>query len=228
MSAGDRREVIERAATELFAERGYRGASMEEIARRSGVTAPVVYDHFASKEELHRRLIERHYAELREIWFRHAAGGGPLRERVPRAIEAWFAYVEAHPFAGRMLFRDTTGDPRIEAMHREIQQESRAALLPLLAQEAGAAHIDLEDAAAVEMAWEAMRAVLQGLALWWYEHPDVPRERVVASAMNAIWLGFERFLGGEEWVSRPPGPGPGAASRRRRRFAPPGRRRPPS
>jgi AcrR family transcriptional regulator len=220
MSAGDRREVVERAATEVFAERGYRGASMEEIARRSGVTVPVVYDHFASKDDLHRRLIERHYAELREIWFRHAAGDTPLAERVPRAIEAWFAYVEAHPFAGRMLFRNTTGDPRIEAMHREIQRESRAALLPLGAEAGAAAQVDLEDAAAVEMAWEAMRAVLQGLALWWYDHPDVPRERVVASAMNAIWLGFERFLGGEAWLSPPPAPDPATASRRRRRSAP--------
>src|SRR5687768_9810060 len=193
MSAGDRREVVEQAATEVFAERGYRGASMGEIARRSGVTPPVVYDHFASKQELHRRLIERHYAELREIWFRHAAGDGPLRERVPSAIDAWFAYVESHPYAGRMLFRDTTGDPHIEAVHREIQVQSRAALLPLVAD------VGVDDALEAELAWEALRAVLQGLALWWYEHPDVPRERVVASAMNAVWLGFERFLGGEAW-----------------------------
>ncbi len=41
MSAGGRREVIEAAATEVFAERGYQAATMDEIARRSGVSAPV-------------------------------------------------------------------------------------------------------------------------------------------------------------------------------------------
>ena len=198
MSADGRREVIEMAATEVFAERGYRGASMGEIARRSGVTPPVVYDHFSSKEDLHRRLIERHYTELREIWFWHAAGDEPLGQRLPRAVDAWFAYVETHPFAGRMLFRDTTGDPHIEAVHRRIQEESRAALLPLVAE------VGIEDRLEVEMAWEALRAVLQGLALWWYEHRGVPRERVVATAVNAVWVGFERYLAGDGW-SAPPG-----------------------
>ena len=56
MSAASRREVIEQAATEVFAERGYLGASIDEIARRSGVSAPVVYDHFDSKIDLYRRL----------------------------------------------------------------------------------------------------------------------------------------------------------------------------
>jgi hypothetical protein len=49
------------------------------------------------------------------------------------------------------------------------------------------------------MAWEVMRAVLQGLALWWYEHQQVPRAQVVATAMNALWIGFERVLAGEAW-----------------------------
>ena len=199
LTAVARREVIERAATEVFAERGYRGASIEEIARRSGVTPPVLYDHFESKQELHRVLIERHYAELRQIWFRHAATDHPVTARIPRAIADWFAYVESHPYAGRMLFRDTTGDAEVEAAHRAIQRRSRAALLPLLAQEAGAAHVDLGDELALEMAWEALRGVLQGLALWWYEHPEVPREQVVTAAVNSIWIGFERVLGGETW-----------------------------
>ena len=62
LTAAARREVIAVAAAELFAERGYRGASIEEIARRSGVTPPVVYEHFESKRELYRDLLERHFA----------------------------------------------------------------------------------------------------------------------------------------------------------------------
>ena len=198
MAAEARREVIEEAATALFAARGYRGAAIDEIARRSGVTVPVIYDHFASKRALYQRLIERHYAELRQIWFDHATGGTPLADWLPTAIDTWFAYVEVHPFAGRMLFRDTTGDPELEAMHREIQRSSRGALLPLVVKEAGDA-VDGGDVIAVELAWETLRAVLQGLALWWYEHPDVPRRRIVETAMNAIWIGLDRFLAGESW-----------------------------
>jgi hypothetical protein len=49
------------------------------------------------------------------------------------------------------------------------------------------------------MAWELVRSVLQGLALWWYEHQGVPRAQVVATAMNALWLGFDRVRQGEQW-----------------------------
>lgn len=199
LTAAARRELIERSATELFAERGYRGTSVEEIARRSHVTVPVVYDHFPSKAALYQHLIARHYGELREIWFRHGASGRSLDGWIGEAVDEWFAYVEANPFAGRMLFRDTTGDPAIEAMHRAVQEASRDELLPMVADEAATAGVDLGAELDVALAWETLRAVLQGLALWWYEHPKVPRERIVRAAMNSTWIGLERFFSGEEW-----------------------------
>ena len=200
MSATARREVIEEAATELFSERGYRGASIDEIARRSGVTPPVVYDHFDSKQDLYRRLLERHFAELREVWREHLPGGDPSEQRIGRAVDAWFSYIETHPFAGRMLFRDTTGDPAIAAMHAEVAAESRAQILPLWSGdrevEGVVGPLSGED---LEMAWVVLRGVLQGLAMWWTEHPDVPREKVVATAINSLWIGFERVSEGEGW-----------------------------
>ncbi len=199
LTAAARRELIEQEASALFAERGYGGTSIDEVARRAGVTAPVVYDHFASKQDLHRRLLERHFAELRSLWSEQLAGEEPPQRRVPRAIDAWFAYVQEHPYAWRMLFRDTTGEPGVRAVHEQVIAQSRAAVMPLFVRERGAADAADGDREAVEMAWESMRALMQGLALWWYEHPHVPRARVVAATMNAFWIGFERVLAGEVW-----------------------------
>jgi AcrR family transcriptional regulator len=200
LTAQARREVIEQAATEVFAERGYGAASMDEIARCSGVSVPVLYDHFPSKLELHRRLLERHFAELREIWQQGDLEGSGLEQRLPRALDAWFGYVQAHPYAWRMLFRDSSGDPEVQRIHAEVSAQSRAALLPLLARQPGAETIaGAREHEAVDMVWEILRGVLQGLALWWYEHQHVPREQVVATAMNALWIGFERALNGESW-----------------------------
>ena len=199
LSAHERRELIEAAASELFAQRGYTATSIDEIARRSGVTAPVVYDHFASKLELHRRLLERHYAELRQLWREQLAGEDPPERRIPGAIDAWFAYVEAHPYAWRMLFRDTTGEPAVQAAHAEVIAQSRAAITPLFLAQPGIDELVGADSDGLDMAWEVMRAVLQGLALWWYEHQHVPRAQVVATAMNALWIGFERLQRGESW-----------------------------
>jgi AcrR family transcriptional regulator len=203
LTAEARRAVIERAATEVFAEHGYHGASIDEIARRSGVSPPVVYDHFESKQALHRRLLERHYAELRQVWRDNLPGDEPQEERIARAFDAWFAYIESHPYAARMMFRDTSGDPEVEAIRREVAAQSRAAIRPIMGEEPGAHNIaGSADEESLDMSWEVVRAVLQGLALWWYEHPHVPRERIVTTAMNSIWMGFERVRRGELW--RPP------------------------
>ncbi len=194
--------MIVAAATELFAERGYRGASMAEIARRSEVTPPVVYEHFPSKVDLYRDLLERHFAELRQVWRQHLAGTDPLGVRIARSCDAWFAYVEAHPFAGRVLFRDGVGDPEIEPVHREVAERSKAAVMQLFVAEPGSENVaGAADAEGLEMAWVVLRGVLQGLAVWWSEHPAVPRERVVATAMNSLWIGLERTHRGEVWTA---------------------------
>jgi len=200
LSAAARRELIEAAATEVFAERGYQGASIGEIAARSGVTPPVVYDHFASKLELYRCLLERHYADLREVWRTSFTGEDPAEARLARSFDAWFAYIETHPFAGRLLFRAPAGDPEVEAVQAEVAAASSAAVMPLFAAEPGAENLAGSlDGPGLEMAWVVLRGVLQGLALWWVDHPEVPRERVVATAINALWVGFERVSAGEGW-----------------------------
>lgn len=196
MGAAARRRIIELAATEVFAEQGYRGAGMDEIAVRSGVTVPVVYEHFGSKQLLHRHLLELHFAELRELWRTYLPGDEPAQVRIARTIDAWFAYVETHPFAWRMLFRDESGDPEVEAIRQEVAAQTRSALLPMIAQERGTANVS---GGQDELTCEVLRGTLQGLALWWYEHRDVPREQLVMTVMNALWVGFERVRTGETW-----------------------------
>jgi AcrR family transcriptional regulator len=201
LSADERRELVEDAATDLFAERGYGGASIEEIARRSGVTPPVVYDHFSSKLDLYRSLLESNFAALRSIWGGEFPGGDPPAQRAGRAIDAWFAYVEANPAASKLLFRQPSGDPKAEAVHAEVSAGSRAEVMKLFTAEPGAEELTGSVAKeGMEMAWVVMRGVLQGLALWWVDHPGVDRERVVATAMNSLWIGFERAAAGEAWT----------------------------
>jgi hypothetical protein len=100
-----------------------------------------------------------------------------------------------------MFFSETTGDPEIAAVHREVQAGSRAMLGAIVgAQPGGAALAGSTDPVALEMAAEVIRAGLTGLAIWWLDHPEVPRERIVATAVNAVWIGFERASRGEGWA----------------------------
>jgi AcrR family transcriptional regulator len=188
MPRAERREVIERVATEVFAQRGYAGASIDEIARRAGVSAPVIYDHFSSKRELHERLLERTRDELLAMWTTALAGSESAAVRIPRSIEAWAAYVEAHPFAARMYFRESSGDPEVEAAHRRIHDQARSALAAIVGALPGAEAFG----GSLEMAAEIMRSGLTGLAVWWSEHPEVPRAEIVRTAIAVLWTGFER------------------------------------
>lgn len=191
--------MIEAAATELFAERGYRGASIEEIARQSGVTPPVVYDHFSSKLALYRHLLEAHFARLRAIWGRDFPGEDSV-ERTGRSFDAWFSYVEEHPAASKVLFREPSGDREAEAVHAEVSTRSREKVMELFAAQPGSEQLTGSlNREGLEMVWVVLRGVLQGLALWWVDHPEVPREQVVATAMNSLWIGFERAAAGEAW-----------------------------
>jgi AcrR family transcriptional regulator len=209
MSGQARREVIEAAAAEVFAERGYHGASIDEICRRSGVTPPVLYDHFKSKLDLHARLLERTRDELLALWRDNLAGDEPAEQRIPRALDAWAAYVQQHPYVPRMFFAETTGEPEIEAIHQEVRAQATVALGVILGREVGGA--GSAERVNHEMAAEIMRAGLAGLAIWWSEHPEVPRKQIVATALNVLWIGFERLRRGESWH---PDPAPHTATDR--------------
>jgi AcrR family transcriptional regulator len=199
MSGTERRDVIERVAADVFAERGYHGASIDEICRRAGITPPVLYDHFGSKLDLHRRLLERTRDELLAMWKEQLGGDDPPEVRIPRSLDAWARYVQEHPYVPRMFFSETTGDPEVERIHRQVRAQGTGMLSAIVGREADPD--DREDALAHEMASELIRAGLAGLAIWWADHPDVPREQIVATAMNVLWVGLERVRGGAGWTT---------------------------
>jgi AcrR family transcriptional regulator len=65
LSAAERRETILRAATEVFAEAGYRAGKVSDVAARVGVTEPVIFQNFGSKAALFAAVLERAAADIR-------------------------------------------------------------------------------------------------------------------------------------------------------------------
>ncbi len=120
LSASRRRILIMEAAARLFAERGYSGASMTDIAAAAGIAPSVIYDHFASKRDLHLELLSQHAHALIEATTLDTEGSGEALVR--RSTEAFFGFVEQHPYAWRMLFRDPPADDEIAAVHARIHR----------------------------------------------------------------------------------------------------------
>jgi AcrR family transcriptional regulator len=69
------REDILSAAARVFAKVGYAGATMQEIAREAGYTAPSLYTYFDGKDSLMRQLFEGYIAELLELFERPTPRG---------------------------------------------------------------------------------------------------------------------------------------------------------
>ena len=195
-----RRALIVEAAREVFAEQGYAGASMEEIARRAGITKATLYDHFSSKQALHLWLLDRQREELNRIGREQMSGAGTLEERVARTFDAFFRHVNEQPYAWRMLFRETTGDATVAAEHRRIHAEAVAVIANLLFNNAEPPFV--EDDRHPELAsavGELIRGGLHAITLWWMEHPHVPRETIVALCMDVYWMGLAQLCAGHSW-----------------------------
>jgi len=101
----DTRERIVSAALEAFAERGFRGASTRDIARRAGTNQGLITYHFRSKDELWRAAADRVFGLLEE---RLAERLGALtsrdpRERVREGIREYVRFAAAHPELFRLM-----------------------------------------------------------------------------------------------------------------------------
>ena len=191
LSAAQRRERILEAATEVFAEHGYAAASMGEIAGRAGVVASVIYDHFTSKRDLHIELLQIHGEELIRRSIDEIEGDEP--DVIQRnSLEAYFRFVEEDPFVWRFLFRDPPADPEIASAWRRLQDRATAGIAGLIARGAPGATLpfDLPIETATLMLAKATQSATNGLAQWWWEHREIPREQVVELAMAMLWDGF--------------------------------------
>jgi AcrR family transcriptional regulator len=192
MRAPARRARIVEAALETFAERGYEGASMGEIATAAGVTRPVLYDHFASKRELFLWLLRDQADALLTDAAGRITATGTAAERMRNTLDSFLASVQAHPFAWRLLLRESTGDPELVAEHRRISERDTQAIRGLLAPDIERAGIDPESPRAIAAVTLVVSGIV-GMTLWWNEHPDVPRETLVDAAMDVLWSGLERL-----------------------------------
>jgi AcrR family transcriptional regulator len=111
---GEKREQIVAAAAELFARRGYAGATTAAIARRAGVSEGIVFHHYGSKRELFREVV----ADYGRSFVRSMFGDDPAANpRTPRqAIEAGFTFVREHCALHRAF---ATRDPEVAALVEE-------------------------------------------------------------------------------------------------------------
>jgi AcrR family transcriptional regulator len=122
MPPEQRREQLLDAALDVILEQGYGGVSIEAVARKAGVTRPVVYDHFPNLSSLLRALIEREerysLGELEEIVPDTPREGDPMVV-MAASVRRFLELVLARPATWRLILLPVEGTPPIVRDHVE-------------------------------------------------------------------------------------------------------------
>jgi AcrR family transcriptional regulator len=202
MPAADRRLAILAAALDAFAEGGYHEIPLDRVAERAGISKALIYEHFPSKRDLHRALLESYVWLLLERVVAAVTAAEPGEPRLRAGLDAFLRFVEERPGAWRMLVRNVS-DPSVAEWLDGLRRQVAGAVTERMAAEAPPGDLveGVSREIAIEMAAEQIVGAAQSLANWWVDHPETPRESLLEIAMDFMWLGLRGVESGERWSS---------------------------
>jgi AcrR family transcriptional regulator len=192
LPAPARREQILDVAVQVFARNGFHGTSMNDVAEAAGVTKPVLYQHFDSKQELYLALLAEVGNRLLTAITKATAGATNGREMTDLGFRAYFRFVAEDHDAFLLLYG--TGASRNEeatAAVRVLTAEAAKAISPLIAVDVDPLHRRVLAQGLVGMAESVSRYVVE---LGDGFDPDVMGKYVADMA----WAGLRAIRSGSD------------------------------
>ena len=107
MSRGERYDLILEQAIDVFGTRGYHNVSMDDVAEAAGVSKALVYQHFASKDELYLEVLRLFQQKLADMVLPAWTQELPPQERFWRGFVAFFTFIDQNKQAWGVLYRDS-------------------------------------------------------------------------------------------------------------------------
>lgn len=203
LPAAERRKLILEAALDVFAAGGYQETTLDDVAEKAGVSKALIYEHFPSKRDLYKEILETWVGELLgRVLSAATAAGERSEDRLVAGLDGLLVFVEERRDAWRLLIRHRAADDVSETFDRLFEEVARiigAMMAPEMPKSS------MPEGAEFDLVLDAMSRQLIGsvtaAANWWDEHRQVPREQVLAMVMEFAWVGMERAAAGERWHS---------------------------
>lgn len=155
MRAPERRAQLLEVARLAFGRSSFHSVSMEEVAREAGVTKPVLYDHFPSKEALFLALLDADSAALEERV--RAALQAPTgnRQRVRASFQAYFDFVDEHAAGFRLVMQEAQYPRFLSSSVNGVRERIHAEVADLIVRESNGS-VGEDDALTVALGLIAM------------------------------------------------------------------------
>ncbi|AZZ83077.1 MULTISPECIES: TetR/AcrR family transcriptional regulator [Gordonia] len=190
MTGAQRRLQLIEVARGLFAERGFEGTSIEEIAQRAGVSKPIVYEHFGGKEGLYAVVVDREMETLLEMVTASLSKNRSLY-RIQQVALALLTYMEERTDGFRILVRgDSTAATGETATYSSLLNDAVSQVEHILAG-------DFErrgfDPALAPLYAQALVGMVSSTAQWWLDVREPSKEVVAAHLVNLCWNGLTRL-----------------------------------
>jgi AcrR family transcriptional regulator len=189
MTGAERREQLLGVGRSLFAERGYDGTAVEEIASRAGVSKPVVYEHFGGKEGLYAVVVDREVQHLLGM-FSTALSGDDAKTLLEQACLVLLTYVEEHGDGFRILVRESPVGTERSGGFATIMSDVAGQVEHILATQFQARGLDPKVAGLYSQALVGMVALT---GQWWQDSRKPQRDEVAAHLVNLAWNGLRRL-----------------------------------
>ena len=185
----ERREVILEVAEQHFAQFGFKGANLDDIASSSGVTKPVLYDHFASKEALFLAVLDGIRQQLLGVGLQALSAKASNEKRIRTAIKHFFDYAAQHPTSIQVLLSVARGEQVLERAASAIQDEVTTALVALFRGLISKA-ISKKKEVQLYLQIEFIKQGMHALALWHTSKPDISTAQLTNTVMAVAWTGL--------------------------------------
>jgi AcrR family transcriptional regulator len=189
MTGKERREQLLDVGRSLFAERGFDGTSVEEVAARAGVSKPVVYEHFGGKEGLYAVVVDREVQRLLDT-FNHALTGDQPKLLLEQATLALLTYIEDDSNGFRILVRESPVGLERSGGFATIISDIASQVEHILAKQFKARGFETKLAALYSQALVGMVALT---GQWWLDNRKPKRDEVAAHLVNLAWNGLSQL-----------------------------------